>query len=191
MAIWVQPLTASRFSGYLVTHVLLRHLKSNNNKINLIQFYLNRYLRITPTMMITIGFGATMLRYFGSGPEWTNSTIWFDGWCRKNWWVNSLYLHNFVNVENMVRPKTVTDPTEWTNPLVSAVSQPLLVFRGGHTTLFDITLPFDNVAQTSQVGHIPVQHASGHDYRCDVDSHHCEQLPCSPIFQQHCVSTQN
>jgi len=63
---------------------------------------MKRYLRMTPTMMAVIGFGATTLRYFGSGPEWANSAIMFDGWCRTNWWVNSLYLHNFIHTDNMV-----------------------------------------------------------------------------------------
>lgn len=90
-------------SGYLVSHLLLKHLSKKANKLNLALFYLKRYLRMTPTMMAVIGFGATMLRYFGSGPEWTNSTVMFDGWCRTNWWVNSLYLHNFININNMVR----------------------------------------------------------------------------------------
>ena len=89
-------------SGYLVTHILLKHLQQTNDKLNLSLFYLKRYLRMTPTMMVTIGFGATLLRYFGSGPEWTNSTAMFDSWCRSNWWVNSLYIHNFVHIDNMV-----------------------------------------------------------------------------------------
>ncbi|KAJ6223339.1 hypothetical protein RDWZM_001884 [Blomia tropicalis] len=88
-------------SGYLVTHILLKHLQQTNDKLNLSLFYLKRYLRMTPTMMVTIGFGATLLRYFGSGPEWTNSTAMFDSWCRSNWWVNSLYIHNFVHIDNM------------------------------------------------------------------------------------------
>lgn len=83
-------------------HNLKHYMESNQRRFNLAIFYLNRYIRMTPTMMFIIGFGATMLRYFGSGPEWTNSTVMFDLWCRKNWWINLLYLHNFIDTDNMV-----------------------------------------------------------------------------------------
>ena len=89
-------------SGFLVTHIMLKHLRQTDNKFNLALFYLKRYFRMTPTMMFVIGFGATLLRYFGSGPEWSNSTMMYDAWCRTNWWINSLYLHNFVSMDNMV-----------------------------------------------------------------------------------------
>lgn len=62
---------------------------------------LHRYVRMMPLMMAIIGFSATLLRYLGEGPAWDNSTIMFDKWCRKNWWINSLFLHNFLNRENM------------------------------------------------------------------------------------------
>lgn len=62
---------------------------------------IHRYIRMMPLMMAIIGLSATLLRYLGEGPAWDNSTIMFDKWCRKNWWINSLFLHNFVNRENM------------------------------------------------------------------------------------------
>lgn len=54
-----------------------------------------------PLMMAIIGLSATLLRYIGDGPAWDDSTMMYDKWCRKNWWVNLLFLHNFVNRENM------------------------------------------------------------------------------------------
>lgn len=129
-------------SGYLVTHLLLKYLKQVDNKLNLTLFYLKRYLRMTPTMMTIIGFGATMLRYFGNGPEWSNSTVMFDRWCRTNWWVNSLYLHNFVNMDNMVSPHPVLVNSATNSPLLSfSVSQSLLVFCRGHAVLPHLPLP--------------------------------------------------
>ncbi|KAF7493708.1 Nose resistant to fluoxetine protein 6 [Sarcoptes scabiei] len=76
-------------------------IQSSKTNLSLFVLYLNRYLRMTPTMIFIIGFGAITLRYFGSGPEWTNSTVMFDLWCRKNWWINLLYLHNFLDTDNM------------------------------------------------------------------------------------------
>lgn len=62
---------------------------------------LHRYIRMVPLMMAIIGLSATLLRYLGNGPAWESSTIMFDKWCRHNWWINSLFLHNFLDRENM------------------------------------------------------------------------------------------
>lgn len=53
-------------------------------------------------MMVVIAFCATCLRYIGQGPVWFESITMFDKWCEQNWWVNALYLHNFIKIENMV-----------------------------------------------------------------------------------------
>lgn len=81
----------------------MREMKKSDAKLNFAIFYIHRYLRMTPSMMAVIAFSATLLPYLASGPQWTESITMFNGWCRKNWWVNALYLHNFVNTENMVR----------------------------------------------------------------------------------------
>ncbi|KAG9509053.1 Protein dachsous, partial [Fragariocoptes setiger] len=61
----------------------------------------HRYIRMMPLMMAIIGFGATLLRYMGDGPAWIDSTVMFDMWCRKNWYINMIFMHNFINRENM------------------------------------------------------------------------------------------
>ena len=62
----------------------------------------HRYVRMMPLMMSIIGLSATLLRYLGDeGAQWSESTMMFDHWCRKNWWVNALFLHNFFRRENM------------------------------------------------------------------------------------------
>ncbi|CAG2106234.1 unnamed protein product [Medioppia subpectinata] len=93
-------------SGFLVSYIAMTKMKRsekslNNSRPNILLFYFHRYLRMTPSMMAVIAFSATLLRYLGSGPQWTQSITMFNGWCQKNWWINSLYLHNFVNTQNM------------------------------------------------------------------------------------------
>lgn len=88
-------------SGLLVGLSVFKELR-RKGRINYLQFYLHRYLRMTPLMMIIIGFCVNLLKYMGSGPSWSESTTMFDQWCQNNWWINSLYLHNFINRENMV-----------------------------------------------------------------------------------------
>lgn len=57
---------------------------------------------MTPLMMAIIAFCATVLPYLGDGPFWSDAIIMYNSWCKKNWWLNSIYLHNFLNRENMV-----------------------------------------------------------------------------------------
>jgi len=89
-------------SGLLVAYRSLKMIKKSGN-FNCIKFYLYRYIRLTPLMMVIIGFCAICLKYLGEGPVWLDSITMFDKWCEQNWWVNALYLHNFINHENMVR----------------------------------------------------------------------------------------
>lgn len=88
-------------------------------KLNLVFFYIHRYLRMTPLMMALIAFCATLLRYTGEGPGWRDSIVMYDGWCKDNWWINSLYLHNFINTNNMVRQTWLTFVSYPTNPILN------------------------------------------------------------------------
>lgn len=64
-------------------------------------FIFHRYIRMTPLMMVIIGFCAILLRYVGNGPAWLSTIMMYDSWCRKNWWINALYLQNFIDTSNM------------------------------------------------------------------------------------------
>ncbi|KAI1292044.1 Nose resistant to fluoxetine protein 6 [Halotydeus destructor] len=88
-------------SGLLVSLVGLRMMRRTKGKFNFVYFYVHRYLRMTPLMMVIIGFSATLLRYAGDGPGWHESITVYDSWCRDNWWLNVFYMHNFVNRSNM------------------------------------------------------------------------------------------
>ena len=52
---------------------------------------------------IVLGFIATLLVYIGSGPVWV-SVNFMSNACRNGWWINLLYINNFVplTVENAV-----------------------------------------------------------------------------------------
>lgn len=58
--------------------------------------------RMTPMMMVTIAFCATLLPYFGDGPMWTEVTSQYTQNCKANWWTNALYIHNFVHTDKRV-----------------------------------------------------------------------------------------
>lgn len=76
-------------------------MKKTGGKLNLIYFYLYRYLRMAPLMLITILFSANILRTLGEGPVWLESLTMYDSWCKKNWYLNVLHIHNFVDTQNM------------------------------------------------------------------------------------------
>lgn len=59
--------------------------------------------RMTPLMLATIGFCATLLPYIGDGPRWIEVNAQFYEACRVNWWMNALYIHNLLDASRMVR----------------------------------------------------------------------------------------
>ncbi|RWS30003.1 Nose resistant to fluoxetine protein 6-like protein, partial [Leptotrombidium deliense] len=88
-------------SGFLLALLTFKQLNKKSGKMNYFAYCFHRYMRLTPLMLAIIGFSATILRYMGQGPAWLESIVMFDKWCRNNWWINALYLHNFINRENM------------------------------------------------------------------------------------------
>ena len=89
-------------SGLLVCTSALKVMKKNNGKLNIPLFYIYRYLRIAPLMLITILFCANILRTLAEGPVWLESITMYDSWCKENWWLNVLHVHNFINRTHMV-----------------------------------------------------------------------------------------
>lgn len=88
-------------SGLLIVYVAFTKMDQSSGKLNLFAFYFHRYWRMTPLMMVAIGICANVLPYLAGGPRWTEATSMYDSTCRSNWWLNALYLHNFVNTPQM------------------------------------------------------------------------------------------
>ena len=59
-----------------------------------IKFYVHRYIRLTGVYAIIIGFHATLLKFFATGPASKWITDAHDG-CQAVWWHNLLYIQNF------------------------------------------------------------------------------------------------
>ena len=88
-------------SGLLIVYVAFTKMDQCAGKLNLFAFYFHRYWRMTPLMMVVIGICANVLPYLAGGPRWAEATSMYDSTCRSNWWLNALYLHNFVNTPQM------------------------------------------------------------------------------------------
>lgn len=88
-------------SGLLVVYVTLKQMSSNSAGNRWVQFYVHRYWRMTPLMMAVIAFCAVLLPYCGDGPRWRESVAIYDLTCQANWWVNAMYLQNFIHRTDM------------------------------------------------------------------------------------------
>ncbi|XP_011330635.1 O-acyltransferase like protein-like isoform X3 [Ooceraea biroi] len=66
------------------------------------QLYFRRYLRLTPAYAMMIGFYATLFYKFGTGPHWDLIAGTNRDFCRENWWLNLLYVHNYFKLDRMI-----------------------------------------------------------------------------------------
>ncbi|CAG7730866.1 unnamed protein product, partial [Allacma fusca] len=86
-------------SGTLVCCNLMKELDKQEGCFNYILFVVQRYLRITPTLMILIGTYATLITCVASGPLWY-FVAEDASKCRKYWWENMLYINNLMEFGN-------------------------------------------------------------------------------------------
>lgn len=85
-------------SGFLVAYLFLKHSapKGFVEGKTMVLYYVHRYLRLTPSMMIWIMIQATIVTYIGEGrPAWKE----FQGAppCRETWWHNLLYINSVTD----------------------------------------------------------------------------------------------
>ncbi|XP_054259422.1 nose resistant to fluoxetine protein 6-like [Macrosteles quadrilineatus] len=91
-------------SGVLVAYGLFRYL-DKGKKFNLVQFYVYRYLRLTPTLAALVLLQATILRRATDGPLWRRMFYDYQHNCQTNWWSTLLYIANYVNPVSMCVPQ--------------------------------------------------------------------------------------
>ena len=81
-------------SGFLVTYLTLKELAKTNGHVNWFLFYVHRYLRLTPLLMLAVAVTATMPDHLTEGP---GKNAYFDGLeevCQNTWWTHPLYINN-------------------------------------------------------------------------------------------------
>lgn len=61
-----------------------------------------------------IGFYATLFYKFGTGPHWDLSVGINRDYCRENWWLNLIYLNNYINLDKMVTIRAFLRPLFYT-----------------------------------------------------------------------------
>uniref|UniRef100_A0A182KD11 Acyltransferase 3 domain-containing protein n=1 Tax=Anopheles christyi TaxID=43041 RepID=A0A182KD11_9DIPT len=58
-----------------------------------------RYVRLTPVYAFVMLFEATWVVRLSDGPLWQKGFETGRSYCRKNWWVNMLYINNYYKVD--------------------------------------------------------------------------------------------
>lgn len=99
------PLLVDTFlllSGFLFAHLLLVELEKRAGRINFALLYVFRYVRLTPAYLAVIAVYATWLPKLGSGPLWDARMGVEQARCRESWWLNVLYVNNYVGTEQIV-----------------------------------------------------------------------------------------
>uniref|UniRef100_A0A1Q3FR05 Nose resistant-to-fluoxetine protein N-terminal domain-containing protein n=2 Tax=Culex tarsalis TaxID=7177 RepID=A0A1Q3FR05_CULTA len=88
------------FSGFLTTYSLVgRWLRGK--QVKLYQDYIGRLLRIAPPLGALILFCTFVLPFLGSGPQWNLVVTGHGDICKKYWWRNMLFIHNYFGFKDM------------------------------------------------------------------------------------------
>lgn len=89
-------------SGLLTSYAIIGRLR-NKQSPRIVQEYFSRFLRIVPTLAALILFCTFVLPELGSGPQWNLVVNQHAEICKKNWWRNFLFIHNYFGFSDMVR----------------------------------------------------------------------------------------
>ena len=86
-------------SGFLAYWSMAKRMSANTFKFwkSLPMIYLHRYLRITLPHVGLMLLATGLWAHIGDGPFYFQGT---DAYCKSNWWINLLYLNNFIDISH-------------------------------------------------------------------------------------------
>ena len=87
-------------SGMLTAYSFVGRLQKGQ-KIKIMKEYVGRYLRIMPSLAALILFCTFVLPLLGSGPQWNLVVNNNSEMCKKYWWRNLLFIHNWFGLRSM------------------------------------------------------------------------------------------
>nr|XP_018899950.1 PREDICTED: nose resistant to fluoxetine protein 6-like [Bemisia tabaci] len=85
------------FLAYLFIHRTL----SKKKRVNLLMIYVYRWLRIVPLYALIIALYTFVMPNLGDGPLWNRFVEREVNYCRKNWWLNLLFINNYVHADQL------------------------------------------------------------------------------------------
>ncbi|XP_058456507.1 nose resistant to fluoxetine protein 6-like [Malaya genurostris] len=77
----------------------VRESGRNPGMLGMILIVVFRYIRLTPVYALVLLFQATWFVRLQDGPFWRRAAETELTYCRRNWWVNLLYLNNYYTYE--------------------------------------------------------------------------------------------
>ena len=114
-------------SGVLLAYLTLKELEKTKGCVSLPIFYIHRYLRLTGTYIIIIGFHSTLLRQMCFGPNCRALESTVDG-CTRAWWRNILYINNFSGGQGGFIAECIGQTWYLANDMQMFIISPLIIW---------------------------------------------------------------
>ncbi|KAK0172238.1 hypothetical protein PV328_005583 [Microctonus aethiopoides] len=87
-------------SGLLTSYSMIKQF-NNNGCIDIKKEYISRFFRLVPTLIALILFCTYIVPQLGSGPMWNLVINHHAENCKKCWWRNLLFIHNYCGFEKI------------------------------------------------------------------------------------------
>ncbi|XP_078033532.1 nose resistant to fluoxetine protein 6 [Augochlora pura] len=87
-------------SGLLTSYSFIGKLKKTGN-LDIKDEYLSRLIRLVPPLAALMLFCTYVIPYVGSGPQWNLVVTEHANICKRTWWRNFLFIHNYFGFESM------------------------------------------------------------------------------------------
>ncbi|XP_018909774.2 nose resistant to fluoxetine protein 6 [Bemisia tabaci] len=89
-------------TGFLLCLSMLKQLE--NKTFNVWVHATNKFLRVMPAYMFVLAYFIFIFPHSGDGPLWKTTTAADLKYCRKNWWMNLLFINNYFNLGEWCLP---------------------------------------------------------------------------------------
>ncbi len=131
------------FSGLLTSYVVLKFTRGEYKNFKYFDYIVLRWCRLTPQLIIFLLITSLLPPLF-DGPIWQTYMQPIQNNCYKNWWLNALYLQNFVDIGNIVNSGLYVESFSKPNSffLSKPVCRPHVVPGSRHATA--LALPHTN-----------------------------------------------
>lgn len=102
------PNTFFVVGGVLTSILVLKQIKIErekkklNSKMFMTKVIVYRYIRLVPVMIAFLFLNSTWMYRLGSGPFWDKLNYSERQFCRKNWWINILFMNNYLSGDEKV-----------------------------------------------------------------------------------------
>lgn len=88
-------------SGLLTSYIIIKFTNGDYGNFSYSSFLSLRYLRLTPQLGLFLIFSSLVPGAF-DGPLWHSYIGGIADRCYQTWWHNIVYLHNFIDIQNIV-----------------------------------------------------------------------------------------